>query len=130
MIADADTTTEIAELFDTWNAALQSRNAKQVAALYAPDAVLLPTFSKVIRDTPEAILDYFEEFLKSSPRGTIIHQKISVYDKIAINSGVYEFSATVAGVEQKVLGRFTFVYRRDDSGWKIIEHHSSVMPSF
>ncbi len=121
--------TDIAALFDLWNSTLQTGDAKQVAALYAADAVLLPTFSSAIRQTPDAIEEYFEEFLKSNPKGTILHQKVSVYDQIAINSGVYQFETSISGIEQKMCARFTFVYRKDDKDWKIIEHHSSVMPA-
>ncbi|TMM35589.1 hypothetical protein, partial [Colwellia ponticola] len=36
---------EIAGLFDRWNSALQTGNAKSVVDLYAPGAVLQPTVS-------------------------------------------------------------------------------------
>ena len=39
--------TAIASLFDKWNAALQTGDAKIVAALYGPEAVLLPTGKKL-----------------------------------------------------------------------------------
>ncbi|MGY6548116.1 MAG: SgcJ/EcaC family oxidoreductase [Roseinatronobacter sp.] len=120
---------EIANLFNTWNAALQSGDAAQVAALYAPDAILLPTLSKEVRQSPDAIEDYFEHFLKLQPRGAIISQNVSVYDPIAINSGVYTFDTVIDGVIHHMLARFTFVYRKTaDDGWEIIEHHSSMMP--
>lgn len=119
---------EIAQLFHVWNAALQTRDPKQVAALYAPDATLLPTLSREVRQTPDAIEDYFEDFLKLSPKGSIIHQNVSLYDPIAINSGVYSFETSMHGKVHHMIGRFTFVYRKDGDEWKIIEHHSSMMP--
>ena len=119
---------DIAALFDDWNAALQTHDPKQVAALYAPDATLLPTLSKEVRQSPDAIEDYFTEFLKLSPKGTIVQQNIRIYDPIAINSGVYSFRTKISGKAHDVAARFTFVYRREPSGWKIIEHHSSTMP--
>lgn len=119
---------EIAQLFNVWNAALQTRDPKQVAALYAPDATLLPTLSREVCQTPDAIEDYFEDFLKLSPKGSIIHQNVSLYDPIAINSGVYTFETTISGKVHNMIGRFTFVYRKDGEEWKIIEHHSSMMP--
>lgn len=119
---------EIAQLFHVWNAALQSGDPKRVAALYAEDATLLPTLSKEVRQTPEAVEDYFEAFLKLKPKGAIIHQNVSLYDPIAINSGVYSFETTVDGMKHQMIGRFTFVYRKAGDEWKIIEHHSSMMP--
>ncbi len=38
---------------------------------YAPDGVLLPTVSNVVRNTPEEIEDYFKYFLTLQPKGTI-----------------------------------------------------------
>lgn len=119
---------EIAQLFNVWNAALQTGDPKKVAALYAPDATLLPTLSREVRQTPDAIEDYFEDFLKLQPKGSIIHQNVSLYDPIAINSGVYTFETKLSGQAHHMIGRFTFVYRKDGDEWKIIEHHSSMMP--
>lgn len=119
---------EIANLFNDWNDALISGDPKQVAALYAEDATLLPTLSKEVRQTPDAVEDYFTHFLALKPRGAIIHQKVSVYDPIAINSGVYTFETQMKGIKHHLIARFTFVYRREGDHWKIIEHHSSAMP--
>jgi uncharacterized protein (TIGR02246 family) len=119
---------EIAHLFNDWNAALQSLDAAQVAALYAKDAVLLPTVSNEIRKTPAAIQEYFTRFLKKKPKGRIIQQNIRLLDSLAINSGIYTFDLTIDGTDTQLLCRYTFVYRKDPEGWKIIEHHSSVMP--
>lgn len=119
---------EIASLFDDWNAALQTRDPERVAALYAEDAVLLPTVSNEVRKTPAAVIDYFDRFLKKAPKGMIIQQNIRLFETLAINSGIYTFDLTVDGVEGQALCRYTFVYRKDPQGWRIIEHHSSFMP--
>jgi hypothetical protein len=45
-------------------------------------------------------------------------------------SGLYVFeSKTAAGAIQTIPARFTFVYKRDSETWKIIAHHSSVVPA-
>lgn len=120
---------EIAALLEAWMTALETRDPIEVAALYAEDAVLLPTVSNEVRKTPAAVARYFDHFLQKLPKGQIIQQNIRLFDGLAINSGIYSFNLTVDGVAGDVLCRFTFVYRRDpDGGWKIIEHHSSVMP--
>lgn len=119
---------EIASLFDQWNAALKTCDAKQVAALYAKDAMLLPTISKEVRQTPLAIEDYFSHFVQLQPQATVLQQKIRCFDGVATNSGIYKFSITQDGEERVVMARFTFVYRQDEDGWKIIDHHSSMLP--
>jgi uncharacterized protein (TIGR02246 family) len=40
---------DITVLFEQWNSALQTGDPKQVAALYATDAILLPTVSNQVR---------------------------------------------------------------------------------
>jgi uncharacterized protein (TIGR02246 family) len=62
---------EVAKQFDRWNAALQTGDPKKVAALYAPDGVLLPTVSNQVRTTPEEIENYFTTFLQLKPNGKI-----------------------------------------------------------
>ena len=44
---------EVVGLFDTWNAALATLDPDSVTALYADDAVLLPTVSNQVRHNHE-----------------------------------------------------------------------------
>ncbi len=57
--------------FDRFNAAWATKNADTVAALFAPDAVLLPTLSDEERTTPAGIRKYFVHFLEKSPVGHV-----------------------------------------------------------
>ncbi|WFE75740.1 SgcJ/EcaC family oxidoreductase [Roseinatronobacter sp. S2] len=127
-IAKQHDVAEIAGLLESWDAALQTRDPETVAALYASDAILLPTVSNEVRKTPAAIRDYFDVFLRFKSRAKAVDQNIRLFDGLSVNSGVYEVTMTRDGVETKVMCRYTFIYRWDDTGWKIIEHHSSAMP--
>jgi hypothetical protein len=40
--------------------------------------------------------------------------------------GIYEFTMGVDGT--KVMGRYAFIYIKEDGHWKIMHNHSSVMP--
>lgn len=119
------TTNDITALFDAWNNALQTKDPKQVAALYETDAILLPTVSNQVRHNPEEIEDYFSHFLTKEPAGEIDESNVRIFGDIAINSGVYTF--TLKG-NVTVQARFTFVYRWNGESWLITEHHSSAMP--
>lgn len=123
MSADA-----ITQLFDEWNAALQTGDPDAVTSLYAEDAILLPTVSNQVRHDHAEIRDYFESFLRKSPRGVVDESHVRDLGDLAVHSGVYTFALTVDGETSDVPCRFTFVYRRGEDGWKIIEHHSSAMP--
>ena len=115
----------IIALFDEWNSALKTGNPAKVAALYAPNAILLPTVSNRVRHNHAEIEDYFVHFLQKGPVGAIDESNVRTFGQIAINSGIYTFSFKDGS---SVQGRFTFVYRWDGQRWLIAEHHSSIMP--
>ena len=121
-------TKAIESLFDQWNAALQSANPDKVVACYAPDAILLPTVSAQVRHNHAEIRDYFVHFCAKAPEGRIHEANIRIFDDIAINSGRYTFKITENDRRVTVAARFTFVYRKLESEWLIIEHHSSILP--
>jgi len=123
------TKNEISDQSVAWNKALQTGNPDNVVACYAAGAILLTAVSAKVRHNHDEIRDYFVHFLSKKPRGRIIEQNIRIFDTIAINSGLYNFSLTEDGVHADVAARFTFVYRKYEDGWLIIEHHSSVLPT-
>jgi len=119
---------EIIELGKNWKKALSSGNVDNIAKLYAGDAILWGTLSPVIRNTPELIREYFLKF------ATLEDIKVEFRDRevrrhgdIALNTGYYIFSWKEDGKMITVPGRYSFVYKFDGE-WKIIDHHSSVIP--
>ena len=116
---------EITALFDEWNGALQTRDPKQVTALYESNAILLPTVSNQVRHNHAEIEDYFVQFLAKEPSGKIDESNVRTFGELAIHSGVYTFTFGDASVVQ---ARFTYVYRWNGQRWLIVEHHSSQMP--
>ena len=123
------TKNEISDQFVKWNDALQTEIPDNVVACYAEDAILLPTVSPKVRHNHDEIRDYFVHFLSKKPHGRITEQNIRIYDDIAINSGLYTFTLMGDGGQADVAARFTFVYRKYENGWLIIEHHSSILPA-
>tara|TARA_B100002019_G_scaffold174370_1_gene150755 strand:- start:331 stop:702 length:372 start_codon:yes stop_codon:yes gene_type:complete len=118
-------TKEISLLFERWNSALKTCNPDIVASLYYEKAILLPTVSNKVRHNHDEIKDYFSHFLTKEPQGEINETNIRIFEKLAINSGIYTFSLNDGS---SVQARFTFVYKIIEDEWKIIEHHSSMMP--
>ena len=116
---------QISALFDEWNNALQTGNPKEVAALYEPNAILLPTVSNDVRHNHAEIENYFVHFVAKGPQGRIDEANIRTFGQIAMNSGVYTFSFNDGSTVQ---ARFSFVYRWNGQRWMIVEHHSSKMP--
>jgi uncharacterized protein (TIGR02246 family) len=122
-------TQDIAALFDRWNAALATLDPDQVVALYAPDAVLLPTVSNKPRTNPEEIRDYFVQFLAKKPQGHIDFRIIKIGCNSALDTGLYTFTLhDPKGTTQKVGARYTYVYEYLNGQWLIEHHHSSALP--
>eukprot|EP00798_Chlamydomonas_sp_ICE-L_P017207 gene17207-biopygen26107 len=127
---ESEVLAEVSAQFDRWNAALQTKDPKQVAALYAKDGVLLPTVSNRVRTSPGEIEEYFSNFLQLHPNGKIDDSNVRLLaEDTAINSGVYTFDLVKDGKPAKVQARYSFTYKRlDDGQWYIVDHHSSGMP--
>lgn len=112
------------ELLQKWISAIKNGDPKQVTDLYHDDAILLGTFSNKERVGHELILEYFENLLKHPVEVEIVSEHLHVLESSIVNSGLYNFRRN----SRTVNARFSFVYRKDDGEWKIISHHSSVMP--
>jgi len=116
---------EVAALFDRWNASLRTGDPKKVVANYAPYSVLLPTVSNRARFTAAEKEDYFKHFLERKPEGKIDDRAIEVDCNSATDSGLYTFRF-VDGTS--VRARYSFSYKRVGNEWLISSHHSSGMP--
>jgi len=54
----------------------------------------------------------------------IVSEHQATSETYSLNSGLYNFVT-----EGKTINaRFSFVYQKGNDGWKIVSHHSSVMP--
>ena len=103
--------------FKTWNDALQTKNAQTVANLYVSDSLsFLPTVSPDHIKAGGAASnteDYFIEFVKKNPFGTITDDSIEVYGSDAyLHSGLYTFELGDAGARTPVEARFSYVWRK------------------
>lgn len=112
-----------------WANALSSRNPSKILALYDNEAILYATFQNMLNKQTK-IANYFKALMKKKGLSVKFNnQNIRLYgNDVAINSGLYTFSYLRNGKRVKVPARYTFVYYKTPSGWKIIDHHSSVLP--
>ena len=112
------------ELLKKWTDAVKNGDPKQVTTLYLDNGILLGTFSNKERVGHELIFEYFENLLKSPVEVHIVSENPHVFGSAAVNSGLYNFVRE----GKTVNARFSFVYNKNNEEWKIISHHSSVMP--
>jgi uncharacterized protein (TIGR02246 family) len=116
--------------FDLFNQAWATKNPDRVAALFAPDAVLLATVSNQPRTTPGAVRDYFVSFLKGSPVGRINTSTVRLGCNTASRVGTWTVTLTDAntGGKTDVKARYSFIYKYQGGRWWIDHLHSSKMP--
>lgn len=119
---------EIAHLFDRWDASLKTGNASEVVKNYAPNAILLPIISNQVRHNSIEIKQYFDQFLKLQPAGTMKEENIRIFCDVAVASGKYNINIRKNGKPEQIKARYTFVYQKIGNNWLIQEHHSSAMP--
>ncbi len=125
----ADAVKDVEAATQQWITAFNRKNAQQIVALYAKDAVLFGTSSGALRDKPELVWDYFKGIadLGDATIATAEH-RVQVFGDVAINTGYYTRSSTQNGKVVQNPARFTFVYQLREGRWMIVNHHSSALP--
>lgn len=117
---------QVAQLFDRWNASLMTHDPRKVAENYAPHSILLPTVSNKPRYSLEDKIDYFVHFLHDGPTGKIDQRFIQVGCNTALDAGLYTFTFFKTGAV--VSARYSYTYGFINGQWLITSHHSSGMP--
>lgn len=88
---------QVAQLFDRWNASLMTHDPRKVVENYAPHSILLPTVSNKPRYSMEDKIDYFVHFLHDGPMGKIDQRFIQVGCNTALDAGLYTFTFSKPG---------------------------------
>ena len=124
--------TSISEIKDAgkkWKQALESGNPDAVVDLYHDNAVLWGTLSDNIRRSHKAIREYFEKFTAlENIRVDFSGEEIRIYNDFSINSGYYVFSWLEGEKKVEIPARYSFVYKKNNDQWYILDHHSSIKP--
>ena len=111
-------------MLQTWIEKIRSNDANKVANLYHKNGLLLGTFSNIERNGQKLILDYFKNLLTSKVNIEIITNHDYKTESITTSSGLYNFILN----DEKIEARFSFVFLKTKKNWKILSHHSSVLP--
>lgn len=111
-------------------AALNARDLAQVLALYAEDAVLLPTFSPHALRTPADRRRYFEQLTVRPGLAVTLHAKtlrvLAIAPDLEVASGIYRFQVEIDDEPLVFEARFTFVVSPGSA--PVRHHHSSQIP--
>ena len=120
---------QVASATAAWVEAFNSRDPARIAALYDGDAVLIGADAKAPAVGKPAIAAYFAEArTRPMDRAALGEHQVRVYGDTAIDSGLCNFFAVNAGKATVTPVRYTFVYRKRDGKWLIVQHHASHVP--
>lgn len=126
---DAGAPDPVVAATEAWRAAYDSRDPARITAMYDSDAVLWGTTAKAIAHDPTAIAAYFKAAAsRPTARVEFGDQHTRVYGDVGVNSGTYTFSEMRNGQRVARPARYTFVFRNRGGQWRVVAHHSSVVP--
>jgi hypothetical protein len=119
------------EVLSRWVEAFNARDLDRICSLYADDAVLWGTFSSSLIVSPQGVRDYFARAFEPSMQANAEMQafRLQPAGPVAVASGAYLLRAVMAGQCRALPARFTVVLGPAHGSWKILTHHSSLMPS-
>jgi len=123
-------------VLNIWMEAVCSRSVKRVVDLYTENAVLVPTLNPGVLQGKRQLAAYFEKFLSKQDLcgriDCVVTQSLGRADaprQGQIYSGLYTFAWIELGSPKEIQARFTYVVVPTRRGWKILNHHSSAVPS-
>lgn len=119
------------DILDQWMNAVNSADVEGLLNLYDPHAVLIPTFSNRVLNTPDKLREYFER-LGSRPELSIaLHDKTVITQELKNQlfalGGIYNWRFAVDGELLNFEARFSYVFDLSRPN-PIIHHHSSQIP--
>lgn len=116
---------EASALVDQWSATYNSNDRNALVKLYAPDALLFGTNSKIATRGTDGIRDYFVALDNGDRRNTIIDKTVFVLnDSAVVVAGFYDFSRKDPNYKP-VPARYTMLIVKQGGKWLIEHHHSS-----
>ena len=112
----------------TWAATVATRDVEAILALYAPDAILVPTLSNEVRDCEDSRREYFRNFLANEGLvcdEQIFKKRVSSQLGTVVVGGLYVFHYRDGEQVISVPGLFLFTFEYLEGRWLITGHHSS-----
>jgi uncharacterized protein (TIGR02246 family) len=113
-----------------WAAAYSSNNLEKIVGAYSPDAILFGTNSPALAKGEAEIRKYFSRS-PGSGNSVVIgsHQAVTLSESSAFVTGLYDFTIMRDGKPTPQPSRFTMVCANTGGDWRIVHHHSSILPA-
>lgn len=117
------------DFLNDWAFGVNRHNLLTVVATYDYQGLLWGTFAKELREGHTNIKKYFEHLFELDR--VAVHfetSEVRQYHDIFIRSGKYVFTYYKKEERVEVPARYSFVCKKEKTGWYILEHHSSEFP--
>lgn len=115
----------------SWMQSVNNAQLERLCGLYDPTAVLIPTFSNRLLDTPVKIAEYFAKLASRDDLSVALHDKTlhvqSIQDELYTLSGIYCWRFSVEEEMLSFEARFSYLVDLTRES-PILQHHSSQIP--
>lgn len=115
---------------ERWAIAVSRGEKEALLALYAEDAILVPTVANDVRENRLARQAYFDDFLANEALTCELGEfsrRVSRKLGTVVIGGHYTFSYLLNGAVATIPARFLFTFEEIVGEWKITGHHSSQL---
>ena len=118
------------DFIEDWAHGVNHHNILSVVSTYDSEGLLWGTFAKDLRTGHYHIRRYFEHLFElENVKVHFESGETRQYHDIFIRSGSYAFSYRKKGATVRIPARYSFVCKKEKTGWYILEHHSSEFPA-
>lgn len=118
-------------VLEQWMQAVNQADVESLVSMYDENAVLIPTFSNRLLNTPEKIRGYFEKLGERPELSISLHEKTLVIQNLAeqqyVLGGLYNWRFSVDDEVLNFEARFSYVFDLSKEH-PIVHHHSSQIP--
>lgn len=119
------------DVLEEWIKAVNDGDIKSLLCLYDNEAVLIPTFSNRLLNTPDKLRNYFEKLGSREELSIALHEKTlliqELENRIYTLSGIYNWRFAVDGELLNFEARFSYIIDLSKPN-PILHHHSSQIP--
>jgi len=120
----------LTDFINDWAFGVNNHNLLSVVSTYDYQGLLWGTFANELREGHSNIKKYFDHLFELDRVSVRFeYSEVRQYNDIFIQSGKYIFSFYNKEERIEVPARYSFVCKKEKTGWYIVEHHSSVFPN-
>jgi len=119
-------------VIESWMHHVNEGDIESLLKLYDHGALLIPTFSNRLLNTPEKLREYFERLSSREELSIALHEKTVITQEtkdknVFMVGGIYNWRFAVDGELLNFQARFSYVMDISQSN-PILHHHSSQIP--